>query len=70
MYDSNIDSRLGDTVLGMWGEGEITEIIPESVAGEVARVKWSAPCRDGDTAQSIPGAAWFRTASLRLKQRT
>ncbi len=69
MYDSNIDSNVGDIVLGQWGEGEVVEIVPESAADEIARVQWSAAGYGGDVSRSIPGAAWFRTASLQLKQR-
>ncbi|MGC2718332.1 MAG: hypothetical protein WA209_01995, partial [Candidatus Acidiferrales bacterium] len=61
--------RLGDIVLGQWGEGEVMEIIPDSAAGEIARVHWSVPIEVGDAARSSPGARWVRTASLQLKQR-
>jgi hypothetical protein len=70
VYDNKVDSRLGDIVLGLFGEGQVMAIMPESAAGEIVRAQCSIPSENGDASAPISGAAWFRTASLRLKERT
>jgi hypothetical protein len=68
--DNKVDSRLGDIVLGLFGEGQVMAIMPESAAGEIVRAQCSIPSENGGASAPISGAAWFRTASLRLKERT
>lgn len=69
MYTNKEEARVGDIVQGYGGEGEVLDVVPNGISGEMATVRWTTPLRKVPGINSALAPSTVSTQLLTLLRR-